>query len=171
MGKYRVMAGKRSLWVVVVALATLVAAPVAPAAARANCMNETIVLTTFHVQMEALKQTYRIGDTAKIAVQVTRPAHHDPLGAGVEWGEPPESFAAEEVNVGVGLQVNGVFLPGFTVTNQEGKGVAKIKIQNYVPQGVAAASVLAWMTQANTPCLAVEEQGFTFNPAIFKVTR
>ena len=167
------MAGKRSLRLAVIAAFVLVAAvfPGAPAMAAANCSSETIVLTTFHVQLKAMKSTYRIGDTAKIAVQVSRPAHHDPVGAGVDWGEPPQSFPAEGVNVGVGIQVNGVFLPGFTVTDQDGKGIAKIKLLNYVPEGIAAASVLAWMTQAQTPCLALEEQGFAFNPAIFKVTR
>ena len=129
---------------------------------------ETVVLRTFTVQLKAAKKTYRIGETAIVHATVTRPANEDPLGLGQQF-EPPMSFPAEEVNVGIGLRVGDVFLFGFGVTDADGKADLKIDIKSYAPTGKAIADGFAWKRQFEAPCANVEENGYTFAPGIFKV--
>ncbi len=131
---------------------------------------ETVALRTFHLVMESEKKTYEIGETAVIHATVTRPAHEDPFQLGVTF-EPPESFPAEEVNVGVGVRVGDVFLFGFAVTDENGKADIKVKIQPYTTPGKAIIDGFSWKRQLETPCLTVEENGYTFAPGLFKVTR
>src|SRR3712207_3378080 len=100
----RMRRGVSLLIAVVVMTATQVVAPWGMAGACA----ETVALKTFHLVVSGQKKTYKVGQTAKIVVQVTRPAHEDPAGLGV-YQEPPESFPAENVNAGVGLRVGDVF--------------------------------------------------------------
>lgn len=131
---------------------------------------EVVGLRTYHLVVEAGDKAYRVGDTAKINVTVTRPAHEDPLGLGVEQ-EPPESFPAEEVNVGIGLRVGDVFLFGHAITDANGKATVKIKIKSYTPAGRASADAYAWKTTFETTCAKVEENGYTQKPDLFQVIR
>ena len=129
---------------------------------------ETAALRTFHLVMKAEKKTYRIGETAIIKATVTRPAHEDPFQLGVTF-EPPQSYAAPDVNVGVGVRVGDVFLFGFGITDENGKADVKVKIQPYTRPGTAISDGFAWKRQLETPCLTVEENGYTFAPGMFKV--
>ena len=133
--------------------------------------NETVSLRTLHIETESAKETYRVGDVAKFPALVTRPTNEDPLKLGVPF-DRPTSMAAEEVNIGVGLLfANQVFLPGFAVTDAEGKTTIKVKIENYVKPGPVHASFYAWKVQADVPCARVEENGFLPIQNIFTVKK
>ncbi len=143
----------------------------APASQAAGCgNNETIALKTFHLVLEADKKVYEVGDVATVNVTVTRPAHEDPVGAGVYY-EPPQSFPAEDVNVGMGLRIRDVFLFGYALSDQDGNAAVKIKIEPWTPAGTALADGFAWLVALETPCLRVEENGYRQEPRIFKVVK
>ena len=161
-------------------LATLLAlAPVSGAAAcsqrnvrsmlRAGA-TEVVALRTYHLEVEADKKAYKVGDTAKINVTVTRPAHEDPVGLGVPI-DPPQSFPAEDVNVGLGLRVGNVYLFGYSRTNADGLAVVKVPIKSYTPAGKAMADAFAWRAAVEAPCFKVEENGYREMPNLFTVLR
>ncbi|MGH2817947.1 MAG: hypothetical protein ACRDJS_05745 [Actinomycetota bacterium] len=129
---------------------------------------ETVTLRTFHVVVKADRKAYRIGQTAKMTATVTRPAHEDPFGEGVQF-DPPASFPAEDVVVGVGLSVGDVYLYGHGTTKANGKAVIKVKIAPYTPPGKAAADLFARKTQLRTICASVEEVGYKHEANLFNV--
>jgi hypothetical protein len=131
---------------------------------------EVMSLRTFHLEVKGDKPLYNIGEVAKIHVTVTRPAHEDPLGQGIPL-DPPMSFPAEGVNVGVGLRVGEVFLFGHNITDAEGHTIVKVKIEKYAQPGPASADIYAWKSLVDLPCLRVEENGYTQAPKIFTVPR
>ena len=73
---------------------TLIAAPTSHAAGCGAM--ETVALKTFHLVVKGQDKVYEVGETAKVVITVTRPAHEDPAGLGI-YQEPPESFPAENV--------------------------------------------------------------------------
>ncbi len=153
-------------------LATTALAPM-PATAAQNCAansNEVVSATTLHVVIEPGKKLYRVGDIAEITATVTRPAHEDPLGQNIPV-DPPMSQPAQNVNVGVGVQVERVYLFGFSKTDAQGKATIKVKVAPYTPPGDASVRALAWSVTLESICLTIEEQGFTHDPALFKVAR
>ena len=91
---------------------------------------------------------------------MTRPAHKDPLQLGPEF-EPPASTPAADVNVGVGIHVGEVFVPGFAQTDQDGEATVTIRLPNYMKPGIADLDGYAWKVQADSPCLTIEEDGYT----------
>jgi hypothetical protein len=129
---------------------------------------ETITLRTFHVVVKADRKAYRVGQTAKITATVTRPAHEDPFGEGIEL-DPPASFPAEDVVVGVGVSVGDVYLYGHGTTNAGGKALIKVKITPYTPVGTAAADVFVRKTDVRTICASLEEVGYTHEAKLFNV--
>jgi hypothetical protein len=129
---------------------------------------ETVTLRSLHVVLKADRKAYRIGQTAKLTATVTRPAHEDPFGQGVEF-TPPTSFPAEDIVVGVGLSVGNVYLYGHGKTNARGKALVKVKITPYTPPGSADADAFARKTQVRTICASVEEVGYTHKPKLFNV--
>ncbi len=131
---------------------------------------EVVTLRTYHLEVKANKPAYKVGELAKVKVTVTRPAHEDPAGAGIEQ-EPPESFPAEGVNVGIGLRVGEVFLFGHSMTNEEGVAMVKIRLKAYTPAGKASADAYAWKTAVDTPCARVEENGYAQKSSLFNVLR
>jgi hypothetical protein len=156
--------------VIASALAALAVPASATAASAVPCgQMEYVTLNTLHVNVAPLKRAYHIGEVVPIKVHVSRPSENDPVGLGVA-AERPTSQAAEDVNVGVGLSVGRVFLPGYNVTNAKGDTVVKIRLTNYTPKGkMAQVQAFAYMERANTPCLVVEEQGYRALPNAFKV--
>jgi hypothetical protein len=129
---------------------------------------ETVTLRSFHVVVKADRKAYKVGQTAKLTATVTRPAHEDPFGQGVAFN-PPASFPAEDVVVGVGLSIGNVYLYGHGTTNARGKAVVKVKIASYTPPGSAAADVFARKTQVRTICASLEEVGYKHEPKLFNV--
>jgi len=133
---------------------------------------ETVQLRTLHIEAKASAKSYKIGKAAQIAVQVTRPAEEDPTGSDIPVPNAgPAVTPAADVFVGVGLNVGDVFLPGFSVTDQMGKAVVKVKLKPYTVPGTADISVYAYYTRANTPCVRVEENGYRLYPKMFSIKR
>jgi hypothetical protein len=143
---------------------------VAPATAVPCGSMETIALKTFYLEVKAAKKVYKVGQTAVINVNVTRPSDQDPMGMGVPM-ERPHTEPAEDVNVGIGLRVGDVFLFGYGLTNAKGNAAVKVKIESWTPAGTALADIFAWLIQADSPCLRVEENGYRQVPRIFKVVK
>jgi hypothetical protein len=121
---------------------------------------DIIQLRTFTVVVKPLAKVYKVGSTAKVAVTVTRPAHRDPLQLGPEF-EPPASFPAADVSVGIGIHVGDTFVPGFGITDEDGKATVGIKLPGYMNTGPAEIDGYAWKIQADSPCLTIEEDGYT----------
>jgi hypothetical protein len=136
---------------------------------RGAVVLEQVALRTFRIEAKPPKNV-EVGGVASIPVVVTRPAEQDPLGQGIPTDDlDPEP--AVGINVGVGLLIGDVFFPGFAVTNNAGKATIKIKIENYAKPGRADASFYAWKTQADTPCLRLDENGYRFYEKFFSVKR
>lgn len=130
---------------------------------------EQVQLKTLHLEVSPAKESYRIGEVAKFKALVTRPAKEDPAGQGIPM-ERPYVTPAEGVNIGVGLLFNGdVFLPGFGITDEDGKVTLKVKIMNYVKPGTVHASFFAWKSMVDAPCLRVDESAFLPFPDIIRV--
>lgn len=121
---------------------------------------DIVQLRTFSVEIKPLAKSYAIGRPAKVAVTVTRPARKDPLQLGPEF-DPPASVPAADVNVGVGIHVGEVFVPGFAQTNEDGEATVTIRLPSYMKPGVANLDGYAWKVQADSPCLTIEEDGYT----------
>ena len=174
---------KRSAVVAAFALfaALIPGAGVAQAAERLACSGraldvmrhgmEQVQLKTLKLEASPAKDTYKIGETAVFKALVTRPADEDPLGQGIPMDRPYVT-PAEGISIGVGLLFNGnVFLPGFAVTDQDGKATMKVKIQNYVKPGTVHASFFAWKTVADLPCARVDETGYLPMPDIITIKK
>jgi hypothetical protein len=150
--------------------APAMAAKQAACGGRDNFMMETITPVTLHVKIGPFKESYARGETVKVPVLVTRPAEEDPLGLGVSY-ERPVAEPAEDVNVGVGISVGRSFLPGFGITNAEGKTTVLVRIERYVSAPkVAHVRAYAYKEVVYTTCLIVEETGYRDQPNAFKVT-
>lgn len=141
----------------------------APPAAGAPCSNsETVLLNTFHIVMKTSKPSYQVGQNAVFDIEVTRPAHEDPLGQGQRM-DPPMSMPASDVQVGVGLAIDDVFLYGFGLTDQDGKAQVKIKLRPYTPAPATAFAVaVAQKRQVQTVCANVDEFSILRVPNAFK---
>lgn len=130
---------------------------------------ETVTLRTFHIDAKPRKKSYKIGETVVFDVTVTRPAEEDPFGAGVPM-DAVDPEPAAEVPIGSGLLVGDVFFSGFAITNEKGKATIKAKIEKYAkPAKSVDVAFYAWKTQADTPCLRVEENGFRAYPGMITV--
>ncbi len=163
------MRKRRSLYLglVLALVANLLQFTVIPAA---RACAETVIVYSFHVEISSPGKAYRIGQVAKIDVKVTRPNDEDPLGLGVPLS-PPMEENVEGANVGVGLQVGDVFLPGYALTKEDGVAHVKIKLEPWTQPGSADVRALAWLETADGGCLIVEEQGFAQEDNLFVVTR
>lgn len=147
----------------VLALLPAAGATAAPAACGSSAAT---TLRTFHIVAKAQKKTYRLGDLVKVDVKVTRPAHEDPVDAGIAL-EPPVSMPAEDVNVSVGLYVGDHYLYGIGVTDAEGKDTISIKLS--APQaGWVRADVAARQFYNRGGCPDIEEEGYVSYPRFFK---
>ena len=161
---------RRRPFSLLLALLLLAGASVAltPSAAFACGGVETLSLKTFHLEVQANKKVYKIGETANIKVTVTRPAEEDPLGNGIPM-ERPYVEPAPDVNIGVGLAIGRVFLPGAGITDENGVAIVRIKIERYAPRNQwADASAYAWKVLHEMPCATVQEDGFRMTPQMFR---
>ncbi|MDQ4144944.1 MAG: hypothetical protein M3198_14635 [Actinomycetota bacterium] len=162
----------RGALVAMVLAAATALLPASAASANACATDRTteyITPVTFHVEVGKFKKSYSRGQRVKVAVEVTRPAHQDPAGLGVTFDSPTAQPAAE-VNVGVGLSVGRVFLPGYGRTNEQGKTTVSIRIERYVKPGSADVRAFAYRETVSTTCATVEEQGYRNLPNAFRVT-
>ncbi len=153
---------------VVAALAITSTAPASAAPTDACALDEREVWD-LNLSLEAEARVYEIGETAKVTVTVTRPDDYDPVSGQTYIGELPYSEPVEDVNVGAGVVVEGVYLLGYGFTDAEGKVTLSIKIEPWTPPGKAVASFLGTKTVIDVPCLKVTEIGTVGHPALFKV--
>lgn len=159
---------KLALAALVMAAGSLFPAPAASAGACARGAMEYVTPVTFHVAIGKFKKSYKVGDKVPVKITVTRPAEEDPAGLGVGF-ERPASQPAADVNVGVGLSVGRVFLPGYGRTNEQGKTTVSVELERYVRPGTAHVRAFAYKEVLNTTCLTVEEQGYRDVQNAFKV--
>ena len=132
---------------------------------------EQVQLKTLKLEASPAKSAYKIGEVAKFNALVTRPADEDPLGQGIPMDRPYVT-PAEGISIGVGLLFNGnVFLPGFGVTDENGKVTLKVKIMDYVKPGTVHASFFAWKTMADLPCARIDETGYLPIPDIITIKK
>ena len=165
---------KKRLALILAAALTAGALVVPGTAAAGSCAAamETYQVRTLHVEAKVQKKTYRIGDTVKVDVKVTRPDNQDPAGLGVYYNRPFSEPAAD-INVGAGLQVGDVFLFGFSRTNAKGLATVTVKLYPWTRPGTGHANVLGSKSIVDNAggCFTVQEVGFTSLPRAFKVTR
>jgi hypothetical protein len=143
-------------------------------ACSAKSADVTIPVRSFHIDWKWDKKSYKIGQTAKLSLTVTRPSDKDPVS---DDGQPlpvdrPTSAPAEGVTVGVGIYVGDVFLSGGGITDAEGKLVAPVRIQSYTKPGMADQTIYAFKRYlTETRCVYVQEFEFVHTEGVFKVTR
>ena len=134
----------------------------------------TFPVRSFHVDWKWDKKAYKIGETAKLAMTVTRPSDKDPVS---DDGQPlpvdrPTTTPAEDVTVGVGIYVGDVFLSGGGITDAEGKVTAKVKITSYTKPGSADMTIYAFKRYlTETRCVYIQEFEYIHTEGVFKVTR
>lgn len=138
--------------------------------ANAGAM-ETMSLKTLNLDYKADKKIYKVGSIAEVKVNVTRPAKEDPAGQGIPMDRPYVE-PAEGITVGVGLSIGRVFLPGAAITDANGDALVRIKIESYAPANQwADVSVYAWRVIQETPCMTVQEYGYSTAPRMFRTSR
>ncbi len=179
------MRGARGIGAMVAAatlLSTLLAAPATSSASAVPCRAfvgrhlkngdnfDIVQVKTFYVTVKPLAKTYKVGQVAKIHAVVTRPAHEDPANQGIPV-DPPASQPAAGVNVGIGVRVGSVFLPGYGVTNDNGEVDVPVKLMPYTPAGIAGIEAFAWKNDIEQPCLTLQEDGYTQLPRAFSVKK
>ncbi|MDP9067061.1 MAG: hypothetical protein M3N53_01780 [Actinomycetota bacterium] len=163
----------RTSLVVRTLLAIALSAALLPAtggtAAAASCGGSTAtVFRTFYVTAKPHKKTYPLGDVVKVDITVTRPAHEDPVGAGVTF-EPPASLPAADVDVSVGLYLGNNYLYGLGVTDSNGEATVSIKL-NASQTGWVLGEIAAREFYNRGGCPDIEEEGYVSYPKFFKAT-
>jgi hypothetical protein len=131
---------------------------------------DVVQLQTLTVRTSVPRRSYRVGDQVPVKVRVTRPGRSDPLGQGVDVPSPT-SLDASGASVGIGVLVKDVVLYGAGRTDDSGRATVRVRLAGYTPRGTAGLTAFAWRRDAQTPCLIVEEDGYTQVAHAFKVRR
>jgi hypothetical protein len=153
---------------VALGLVTLTPLP-SSACGRQSSFLDYITPTTLHVVIKPFHKRYSRGDVVTVKVVVSRPAAEDPAGLGIAM-ERPVTQPAPDVNVGIGINLGGAFVPGYGRTNDEGEVAVDVKLRRHVPAGMATVRAYAYKERLNTPCVVIEEQGYRTTSKAFKVT-
>jgi hypothetical protein len=144
-------------------MGSLLAAPAAAGSsgsADAACSSAVLVLRSLHVVATPSKTKVKPGDKFTVNVTVTRPAHEDPVGQGLEF-EPPASLPAEGVTVGLSVWVGErTYFWQVGMTDANGESVLKLKVPASAEAGKALASASArhWV---KSDCPDILEDGYT----------
>ena len=139
----------------------------APTSASEEACEQVHVLA-FHIEAKPDRPVYLVGEKAVIHATVTRPAHEDPAGLGIEF-EPPHSEPAANINIGAALMTgDNTFLFGFAVTNDKGKADIKIDLDKS-EAGMADVDIYAWNDVLRIPCLTVREYGHRYYEDMFGI--
>lgn len=108
---------------------------------------------TLEVTFQALRSTYRAGDTVKALVTVHR-------SAGTNKSREASRHPAAGVSVVIGLTVGDTFVSGGAVTGSDGKVVVSIPTWDDMQGGWGHAKAIAWKDHAEAIChTKVSEQG------------
>jgi hypothetical protein len=153
---------------------------VSPAAA--HCGAVELQARTFHVEAKWVKKSYRIGEMAKLKVNVTRPSKKDPLTEGEGMDMPTESPVREpvaDVTLGLALFVGDVFLNGGGITDADGNGTIRVPLPNYTDTGVADTRVFAFyryfqsddIIPSNVSCVHFQEYGMLEPGPVVKINQ
>ena len=147
-------------------LSPAVAAPERRSAAA--CSAAVLVLRTLHIEAVPSKKKVQPGESFTVDVTVTRPAHEDPIGQGIEF-EPPASVPAENVTVGLSVYVGErTYFWQIGLTDAEGKDTLKLKVPASSEHGtaLAVASARYWV---KNDCPDILEDGYSYYPDFVKV--
>ncbi len=136
----------------------------AAAEVRGGCANHGV--RTFKVEGHALKDQYRVGETAEVAVSVVRSA--EPTAAQASAAGDSYHRGVEGAQVGVILTVDGKLFAGGAVTDESGSAVVEIDIDRPVRSGWAVAGGRAWKELVGGPC-PVTEEGVLWARKLFRV--
>ncbi len=120
----------------------------------------------YHVETQWPKKVYRQSEKAVVKVTVTRPAHEDPAGLGVEF-EPPTSVPEAGVNVATSLQTGIYPYPyAHAVTDANGQATLKLPLTDVPKKGTFDAQTLVWkiQNQGGAACSEIEEYGYKYDP-------
>lgn len=151
-------------WLLSLTLAGALAAPVLPATEAAlDACGRRNRFETFHIEMQIPKKSYRVGETVRLPITITRPAHRDPFQGepDVEF-DPPHSEPAEGVEVRVNLWSKNQLPNGATgpLTDADGTTIVEIVLDKRNRKGVYAANVDAAITYPEAACVDPEEYGW-----------
>jgi hypothetical protein len=152
---------------------SLMAAPASAdvrGASGTACSSAVLVLRSLHVVAEPSKKFVKPGDKFTVDVTVTRPAHEDPVGEGIEF-EPPASVPAEDVTVGLSVWVGErTYFWQVGLTDAEGKDTLSLKVPKNAEAGEALASASGrhWI---KSDCPDILEDGYTNYLNFVTVTR
>lgn len=150
------MARKRTASLLVATAVWLAAVPAASAAAASpGCRSEVVSIKTFHIEVGKLRPAYRVGETVKIPIVVTRPAREDPAGRGVPIDPPASEPAAGVLVLGVARIGDGLLYDTAT-TGADGKALLRVRIAD-TPRGTADLEIEAKKIVVETACATVQE--------------
>ena len=138
--------------------------------ASAHCGAVQVRVRTLHVEAKWSKKTYKIGETAKLKVHVTRPSKKDPVtdGDGIDMPtESPVREPAEGVTLGLALFVGDVYLNGGGITGADGNGVVNVELPDYTDTGKADTRLYGYIRYfqsddiipSSISCVHFEEYG------------
>ena len=139
-------------------------------AASDACSSSVIVLRDLHIEAAPERKKVAPGDKFDVKVTVTRPAHEDPLGQGIEF-EPPASFPAEDVTVGLSIYVGErTYFWQVGITDANGEETMRLKVPHFSEEGwaLAVASARHWI---KSDCPDILEEGYSYYPRFVKVSR
>lgn len=166
---------RRLILAATAAITGLALLPGAASPALADCGAETIYARMYHVEVDDLKPTYRIGEKVTFNITLTTPAHEDPVGLGQPL-DPPASQPAQDVQVYVAMFVGPAgresFLYGVGNSGSEGKASLSVKLKKYVRPGPAHVRVYAekYIAQNVASCFSIVFFGDKQMPNAFRVT-
>ena len=124
------------------------------------CGGAEVRLKTLHVEAHPSKKKVHRGEKFKVHVTVTRPAHEDPLGNGIEF-EPPMSFPAADIPVGITIFVGEhTYFWGAGTTDENGEATLDTKVPGNSEYGWAFAVATAKKYQWQV-CPELVEEGYT----------
>jgi hypothetical protein len=150
-------------------VAGLLSAPVSAAPrASAPCASAVLVLRTLHIEAVPEKKKVHPGEKFDVYVTVTRPAHEDPTGQGIE-NEPPASTPAADVTVGLSVWVGeNTYFWQIGKTDEDGKATLTLHVPKNSEHGwaIAVASARHWI---KSDCPDILEEGYANYPEFVKV--
>ena len=140
----------------------------APRTAGPCSSGSVLVLESFHVVAKPAKKVVRRGEKVVVTMTVTRPAHKDPLGLGVEY-DPPTSTPEPDAYTGLSVWTGErTYFWQTGMTNQDGVSKLTLTVPKNAELGDAyvTASAYKWLKR---DCPDIMETGFTEYERFFTV--
>lgn len=142
-------------------LAGSVLAPVARAQTGCEDPHDTQLTRTFDVRVRVAEDVYKLGETAKFRVKVTRTLHGEVVGP------------VEGASVVLGVALDESFLAGGATTDADGKAVVAVHLKRYASPGLADVFAYAEKQHVDLPCSWDYEREFgdVEERGLFRVVR